>query len=169
MWEIGGKNVPNWGIAVSVFLTLVSALQVHCSLQGGLTGVEKEALGDDSCQYSHQQKAAQGLSTRPRAGKQEAMGNAWLTVLNTKKTQSILFHFSGSFSFIHHYIATRDKQKTGRPTCRHQIRSLMKSRTHVYYEFDPFAIFSLSISEYYKPHLPASYERKLPHCRHWTE
>lgn len=102
-------------------------------LQGGLTGMEKEALGDDSCQYSHQQKAAytQGFSTRPRAGKQQAMGNAWLTVLSTKKTQGMLFHYSGCFSFIHHYIITRDKQNTGRPTCENQIMPLIKSRAHL--------------------------------------
>lgn len=57
---------------------LLQLCRYTAALQGGLTGVEKEALGDDSFQYSHQHKAAytQGFSSRPRAGKQEAMGNA---------------------------------------------------------------------------------------------
>lgn len=144
-------------------------------LQGGLIGMEKEALADDSCHYSRQQKAAytQEFSTRPRAGKQQAMGNAWLAVPSTKKIQAMLFHYAHRVFLFITILLPEISRKKGRPTCKHQIISLVKSRAHVSYDLDPFAIFSLSISEYYKPgvwsHLPASYQRKSQHCRHWTE
>lgn len=42
MLEIAGKNVPNWPIAVFVFLTLVSALQVDCSPAGCFGGWKRD-------------------------------------------------------------------------------------------------------------------------------
>lgn len=124
------KNVPNWAIAVSVFLTLASALQVHCCPAGWFD------WGREGSSWRWQfsvQSPAQGC-LHPRVFQQtqsretRSHGECLLTALSTKKTEGILFHYSSPFSFIHHYIATKDKQKTGRPTCKHQTMSLIKSR-----------------------------------------
>lgn len=45
MWEIAGKNVPNWPIAVYVFSTLISALQGDRAPAGCFGGVEKGLRG----------------------------------------------------------------------------------------------------------------------------
>jgi len=42
-----------------------------------------------------------------------------------------------------HCVIVRDKQKTGRLTCKHQIMPSVKSRAHDYYNFDAFAILRL--------------------------
>lgn len=76
MWEIAGKNVPNWPIALYVFLTFVSALQIDRTPAGCFDGTEK-GLSVFPCIFSMFSTVGQAFSVGGCVPALGSLENPW--------------------------------------------------------------------------------------------